>query len=234
MKPCSQCGRENPEDAFFCFQCGTAFSAPPPAPQEVEAPVSDARPREATTGGDPLDDPQLWRSFIGQSRTIRFSFAKGWRWGRADEHYLEKFRHFTADSRPRFALTWHWPAFLADPFLWFLYRKMYLYALVYAVGPVASWYFTGDPTVGLVWRVMAGASANYLYYWHVRDHLDRIRKQAGPDPGSLAGLLRDAGGVQPYVIWLGVALNVLMIAAVLGMLVAGPPEGMKAPPQQPF
>lgn len=240
MKSCGPCGRDNPDDAFFCFQCGAAFHDQPTPPSEIEAhadtvvPVPEAEsaegsPQDQQAEAEPLDERQLWRAFIGPSQAIRFSINKGWALGRADDHYLEKFRHFGPDSTPHFALTWHWPAFLFDPFLWFLYRKMYMYALVYAVGPVASWYVTGDPTVGLIWRIMAGASANYLYYWHVRDHLDRIRKQAGQNPGALAGLLRDEGGVQPYVVWLGIILNVLMFAVVLGLLIAGPPEGMKAP-----
>lgn len=216
LKPCEQCRRENPEDALFCFQCGTALQTEKAAAPEPE-----------------IDDTHLWRAFIGSSKTILFSFTKGWAWGRADEHYLEKFRHFWPGSAPRFALTWHWPAFLFDPFLWFLYRKMYMYAVVYAVGPAASWYITDDPMIGMVWRVMAGASANYLYYWHVRNHLYRIRKQAGLHPTAPAALLRDAGGVQPYVVWLGIILNIAMFVVVLGLIIAGPPDDMKILPS-PF
>ena len=48
---------------------------------------------------------------------------------------------------------------------------MYTYALVYAVGPMVSTYLTGDMTVGLIWSIMAGATANYVYYWHCREHI---------------------------------------------------------------
>jgi hypothetical protein len=154
MKPCSQCEQQNPDDARFCSQCGALFAeeAAQPADQSAEEPAPPI-----------LDEQQLWRSFIGQNA----------------DRYLEQFRKFTGGSEPRFALTWHWPAFLFDPFLWFLYRKMYLYAAVYAIGPVLSAYFTGDLTVGVVWRVMAGASANYIYYWHVREHVAAIKEKAG-------------------------------------------------------
>jgi hypothetical protein len=89
------------------------------------------------------DEAQLWRKFIGPNA----------------DRYLETFKKFSGASGPRFAFTWNWPAFLFEPFLWFLYRKMYLYALVYAVGPVAAFYFTQDLSADLVWRIMAGASA---------------------------------------------------------------------------
>ncbi len=94
------------------------------------------------------DEAQLWRKFIGPNA----------------DRYLETFKKFSTASGPRFAFTWNWPAFLFEPFLWFLYRKMYLYALVYAVGPVVAFYFTQDLSADFVWRIMAGASANYIYY----------------------------------------------------------------------
>jgi hypothetical protein len=157
----------------------------------------------------------LWRSFIGPQKAILLSLKKGWSWERPDDYYLQQFKKFSAGSTSRFALTWHWPAFLVDPFLWFLYRKMYLYALIYALGPVLSAYLTGDFTVGFVWRVMAGVSANYIYYWHVREHITEIR---------------DRGGVQSYVIWLGVALYVMLIFIVIQIIREGPPPS--GSPQQ--
>lgn len=167
----------------------------------------------------PPEETQLWRDFIGPNA----------------DRYLEQFRKFTTGSQPRFALTWHWPTFLFDPFLWFLYRKMYLYALIYAVGPVVSAYLTGDFTVGIVWRIIAGVSANYLYYWHVKDHLARVREKGALDRASRGQLLQDLGGIQPYVIWLGVLLHLLLLALVVGLILEGPPEALKPPgrPAQP-
>lgn len=164
-----------------------------------------------------LDEPQLWRSFIGPNA----------------DRYLEQFRKFTVAGEPRFALTWHWPAFLFDPFLWFLYRKMYLYAAVYAIGPVLSAYFTGDLTVGVVWRIMAGASANYIYYWHVREQVATIKEKAGLGGEAQERSLKDLGGVQPYVIWVGVALHILMFAVLIKAIQEGSSEGGKLPPLKP-
>ena len=205
MKACAGCEKENPDDALFCHHCGMAFAA-----GAVQSPAEEVR---------------LWRAFIGPSKAILFSFNSGWSWQSAETHYLETFQKFSLGPSPRFALTWHWSAFLLDPFLWFLYRKIYLYALVYAIGPVLSAYFTGDVTVGIVWRIMAGSSANYIYYWHVRDHLATIRRKDGLDHSARERLLRDLGGVQPYVLWLGVALHVLLLVLVIGAIREGLLEG---------
>ena len=199
MKACQQCDQQNPDEALFCGQCGGSFSASSPDTAETPA----------------IDEAQRWRAFIGPNA----------------DRYLEQFRKFTGGALTvggtgaRFALTWHWPAFLFDPFLWFLYRKMYLYALVYAVGPVLSAYFTGDFTVGVVWRIMAGASANYIYFWHVKEQLARIREKAGLDHAAQDRQLKDLGGVQPYVIWVGVALHLLLLALLLAVIREGPQEG---------
>ncbi len=158
-------------------------------------------------------DEHLWRQFIGPHA----------------DRYLKHFKKFGLGEQPKFALTWNWPAFLYISFLWFLYRKMYVYALVYALGPMISTYLTGDMTVGLVWSIMAGATANYVYYWHCREHIGEIKKSAGIDPAKQDEALREAGGVQSYVIWIGVALYVLFAVTMFKMLQDGPPGGERSP-----
>lgn len=205
MKFCKKCTQANPDDALFCAQCSSPFET------EVAEPVLES------------DETQWWRSFIGPQKAILFSLKKGWSWERPDDYYLQQFKKFSAGATPRFALTWHWPAFLVDPFLWFLYRKMYLYALIYAVGPVLSAYLTGDFSVGLVWRMMAGASANYIYYWHVQEHITEIRKGQPLGAAALEEQIRDRGGVQQYVLWLGAVLYVMLFLIVIQIIREGPP-----------
>jgi len=159
-------------------------------------------------------DENLWRQFIGPHADC----------------YLKHFKKFGLGEEPKFALTWNWPAFLYISFLWFLYRKMYVYALVYALGPMISTYLTGDVTVGLVWSIMAGATANYVYYWHCREQIGALKKNAWTDPAKQDEALKEAGGVQSYVIWIGVALYVLFaITMTFKMLQDGPPDGERSP-----
>jgi hypothetical protein len=115
------------------------------------------------------------------------------------------------------------------PFLWFLYRKMHVYALVYALGPVISTYLTGDLTVGLVWSIMAGATANYVYYRHCRKQIGEIKKSSWTDPVKQEEVLKESGGVQPYVIWVGVAFYILFAMTMIKQLQEGPPDGELSP-----
>jgi|SRR5262245_16906306 len=158
-------------------------------------------------------DEHHWRQFIGPHA----------------DRYLTHFKKFGLGEQPKFALTWNWPAFLYVSFLWFLYRKMYVYAMVYALGPMISTYLTGDMTVGLVWSIMAGATANYVYYWHCREHIGALKKNAWTDPAKQDEALREAGGVQSYVIWIGVALYILFAITTFKMIQDGPPDGERPP-----
>lgn len=206
MKICNQCAQSNPDDAKFCHQCGTGLGSPAPAADTV----SGTSPSASKT-----TDEALWRQFIGPNA----------------DRYLEQFKKFSSNGQPQFALSWNWPAFLFISFLWFLYRKMYLHAAVYAVGPMVSTYVTGDLTVGLVWSIMAGATANYLYYWHGKEQISAIKKAVGMNHAAQEAALKEAGGVQPYVIWVGVAFYVIFFATLLKMIEEGPPGSDTFPPR---
>ena len=200
MKACTQCQQQNQDDANFCYQCGNDLGS-------SNAASATSTPFSIRT------DEDLWRDFIGPNA----------------DRYLEHFKKFGSPQSPRFALTWNWPAFLYVSFLWFLYRKMYLYAAVYAIGPMVSTYLTGDMTSGIVWSVVAGATANYVYYWHCREHIAAIKQQAWNDPTQQHTVLKDEGGVQPYVIWVGVVFYLLFSLTMFKMLQEGALDVDKGP-----
>jgi hypothetical protein len=114
--------------------------------------------------------------------------------GKRADYYLEKFRKFRIAGRDRFAVTWNWPAFFLG-FIWMLYRKMYLWALVaflIALTPVAF------PLTMIAW----GISGNYLYYLLAGKKIleYKSRKTASPTALSLAR----SGGVNRWVWFLGI------------------------------
>ena len=225
MKPCTHCNQQSPDDANFCHQCGTPFEAAPKAETSTdEQHIGDQHADEQQTGEQQSEEQQhdeqpasppppneeaVWRQFIGPNA----------------DHYLETFKKFSANGQPKFALSWNWPAFLYISFLWFLYRKMYLHAFVYAVGPMVSTYLTGDVSAGIVWSIMAGATANYLYYWHCLEQISRIKQAGRLEPT----VLQESGGVQLYVIWVGVAFYILFFITLVKMGQEGPP-GMDGQP----
>jgi hypothetical protein len=202
MKSCGKCQQQNQDDANFCYQCGTDLASPNHVPE--------AAPPAATR-----TDQDVWRDFIGPNA----------------DRYLEHFKKFGPPQSPRFALTWNWPSFLFVSFLWFLYRKMYLYAVVYAVGPMISTYLTGDMSSGMVWSVVAGATANYVYYWHCREQIAAIKQQTWNDQARQRLAIKESGGVQPYVIWVGVAFYVIFSLTIIKMIQEGSLDPDKSPGQ---
>ena len=203
MKPCGSCEQQNPDDALFCLRCGKAFPA-----------------EEDTGAADSLhvEEEQYWRVLIGPSKCLHFTLSGGWAWKPAWDYYRRVFQRFDSREGPRFSLTWNWAPFLLEPFLWFLYRKMYLFALVYFFGPLVSVFLTNDVSVSIVWSVIAGASANYLYYWHLKDIVLKAKKRAALDPAARLRELAEEGGIQPYVLWLVVALILLKIGVLYALL----------------
>jgi len=199
MTSCGQCRQDNPDDANYCHQCGVPLSS---------TTIGAEAASHASSSSPIPTDEALWRQFIGPN---------------ADQ-YLVQFKKFSSNGQTRFAFSWNWPAFLFFSFLWFLYRKMYLHAFVYAVGPMISTYLTGDFTGGLVWSIMAGATGNYLYYCHCREQMAGIKKIGWSDQALLEAALKDAGGVQPYVIWVGVVFYVIIFATLIKMIQEGAPD----------
>src|SRR5437773_9125711 len=75
-------------------------------------------------------------------------------------------------------------------------------------------YVLGAGLVGVViWNVFAAVAANYLYYMHIKLSLAVIEQRTGLDEATRDRLITDAGGVQPYVWWLGIGLTAMAIAA---------------------
>ena len=157
-----------------------------------------------------LADVALWRKFIGPRA----------------EYYLERFRLFHQGTEERFVPTWHWPAFGVG-WLWYLYRKMYLHAAIFLFGGLLPMVL-GAGLVGVViWNLFAAIAANYLYYMHTKLSLALIARRASLDETARDRLITDAGGIQPYVWWLGVGLIALAIA--VGIMEAPTPI---TPPSQ--
>ncbi len=103
MPVCPACEHALPPAASRCARCGVAVDA--------TAPLDDMAPTRPSR----LSQEAAWAAVIGPRQAV---------------HYL---RRFAALSRPGArGVGWHWPAFLAPP-LWFLYRKMWGWAAIWAL-----------------------------------------------------------------------------------------------------
>lgn len=116
-------------------------------------------------------------------------------------YYQQQFSKFTITGTERFAITWNWSCF-AFTFLWMLYRKMYLLA-------VLTFIVFCIPGVNIILHIVAGVVGNYLYYGHVKQKMREIRAiRPQQDSGPV---YQELGGVHGWVVTLGVVLGILLV-----------------------
>ena len=72
-------------------------------------------------------------------------------------------------------------------------------------------------------------NCQYVYYWHCREHIAAIKQQAWNDPAQQHTAIREEGGVQPYVIWVGVVFYLLFSLTMFKMLQEGALDPEKGP-----
>ncbi len=111
------------------------------------------------------------------------------------EYYLPKFRQFKQLNK---TTSWNWASFFF-PLWWFVYRKMYLYALcAWGVNVLISSMTAG--TGGLAVRILAGIFGNYIYMYWLEDQAKQakimtpsekqvfINKKSGVNKGAIIAL----------------------------------------------
>jgi len=155
-----------------------------PAEECAKCGVIFAKLANRTAGPDrdePVDPVQEMAAFIGPNA----------------DRYLTKFEKFGGGRG--FALTWHWPA-LFVPFLWALYRKMWLWAAVIFILQAVLWPLSS---------IAAAVVANYLYFRHAEN---RIRRIKGRSASTDLGQLSHAGGTSPLAVWIAIGATAVLIA----------------------
>ena len=115
-------------------------------------------------------------------------------------YYTQSFSKFTLTGREKFCGTWNWSCF-GFTFLWMLYRKMYLLSLL-------TFVLFCLPGVNIVLHIVAGVVGNYLYYKHAKEKILEIR--ATQSSQNYAPVLQEIGGVNRWVIILGVFVTILI------------------------
>ena len=185
---CPKCN--TPQDkGNECIQCGIIFSKyQPPAvnPEPVEE-------ESETETNDEWDEIAL---FVGENM----------------EQYQRKFRTLY-NNEGKFALHWHWPAFLiAIP--WLIFRKMYLWAVaLYLIVLVCPWYLL------FIVALLPGFFGNYLYYRHTISKINKITSNGEQRREDII----KAGGTNSIPITIGICfLAGLIMSIVMYELIVAP------------
>lgn len=150
---------------------------------------------------------------------------------RGRDYYLPYFGR--AERRGYAPLSWNWPAFLFG-FFWFLYRKLYLWALVVFCYPTFAMLLAG--AVANVWpnayqpvlltlifgfhMIYLPLNANGIYYRWARREVGRARNAHPGQPAAQIEQLAAVGGCNtnlPFLI-LG---TFALLSLVLGSFVPG-------------
>jgi hypothetical protein len=132
------------------------------------------------------------------------------------ERYRPRFQRFTRTGATRFEFSWNWPAAFAGVW-WYLYRKMYGWAVAdFVLSVLLGWTLF----VPIVWAVVRAVTGDYLYFRQADRRIREARpiSSAGgaPAPDALhLARLAAGGGVNAWVPWVAIAGAVLFLAIVL-------------------
>ena len=129
------------------------------------------------------------------------------------ERYRPRFERFTRTGTTRFEFSWNWPAAFAGLW-WYLYRKMYGWALFdFVLGVLLGWTLF----VPILWGIARAVTGDYLYFRQA----DRKIREARPvssasdaPAANAAHLARLAaeGGVNAWVPWVAIGATFLVLA----------------------
>ena len=130
--------------------------------------------------------------------------------------YIRRFERFTRTGPTRFEFTWNNPAAFLGLW-WYLYRKMYAWALVdFVLGVLLGWTLF----VPIVWGVARAVTADYLYFLQADKRIREARSISSAVDAPAANALHLArlaaeGGVNAWVTWVAVAATLLLLAVLL-------------------
>ncbi len=127
--------------------------------------------------------------------------------------YLAKFEKFNYEGIDRFAVTWNWPAFFFNS-CWFLYRKLYLWALIaFVVLCISIFNFIFIILSGILF----GFLGNYLYYKHAQKKIYALH--AFDPSADISSELARIGGVNRWAMVLGITISVITMIVIIALII---------------
>ena len=144
---CTKFGIQLEDGVAFCRNCGN-----PVAQQTAQNENGEYAEFEGTIKAENIIDDDVC-ALIGEEK---------------QEYYLNRFAQMKQGNKKA---TWNWCAFLFTP-AWFIYRKMYAYgAIVFVISYLLDEML---PNMDLLFSVLCGVFANYIYM----THLEKLALQA--------------------------------------------------------
>jgi hypothetical protein len=116
-------------------------------------------------------------------------------------YYIYQFSKFTKSGTDKFTPTWNWST-CGFTFVWMLYRKMYIQALI-------TFVIFCIPGINFVMHIVAGVVGNYLYFRHVKERIIEIR--SGQSPQNFYPVLQEVGGVHKWAIFVAIVVGIILI-----------------------
>ena len=121
--------------------------------------------------------------------------------GNNSEYYIQNFFQFSKTGTEKFCPTWNWSTFCFT-FIWMLYRKMYVPAVI-------TFVVFCIPGINIILHIVAGVAGNYLYYKHVKKKIEEVRSTRTQQ--NLYPILQEEGGVHKWVIWVAVVFSMILV-----------------------
>lgn len=107
---CNKCGAENTDKSHFCASCHAPLST------DSQEASSEGASNPTSSKNENIQE-YYEAAVVGYKNT---------------DYYLSKFTRFDSEGS---GVSWNWPAFFIS-FYWLLYRKMWVWALLYFLFPI--------------------------------------------------------------------------------------------------
>lgn len=200
---------------MFCPKCGTSNN------DSAKFCLSCGNSLSTVTGGQSVSQD----SIVNQEEFYKAAIGP-----KNQTYYLNRFLRFDEDGKT--SGSWHWPAFFLT-FYWFLYRKMWLNALVYfllpyilliPVGIISMMFGKGSEIlvgIGYVIYMIAifivpPIYANALYYKHCKKKIAEVASSK-TDVQRQLGEVSGKGGTSNVVL---IFVLLFVFIAIIGILAA--------------
>ncbi len=200
---CNKCRTENLDQARYCSSCGAKLGGDNQS-------VSTGPGLEPGSQAN-AELQEYYEAAIGYKNT---------------DYYLAYFNRFDLQGS---SISWNWPAFFIS-FYWLLYRKMWVWALLYFLAPIFiaiggiilasfSELVSGMLSIAsfVAIFILFPMYANALYYWHSRKKILKVKRFSEDTEKNLRRMTAEGGTSWVGLIIIPIAVFMIGILAAIAI-----------------